>query len=165
MQCNSLQETFASRIQSTHTQCVYLTFWFKVCKFFTLRAQQCKQVFHVVIRAGNFYSQLKCHLKRGKKEWQSRLPGSGRGKAAGNCKMRRMNEKIIVKANKSGRRREEGNATRSLISSQEHKMSVLPFLLLLLRFAIVIVVAQRQRSKAKWRRMRSREAHEQNAWW
>lgn len=36
------------------------------------------------------------------KKWQSRLPGNGRGKAAGNCKMRRMNKKIIVKANKSG---------------------------------------------------------------
>lgn len=87
------------------------------------------------------------------------MPGDGRGKAAGNCKMRRMNEKIIVKANKSGQT--EGG---SLISSQEHKMSVLPFLLLLLRFTIVIVVAQRQRSKAKWRRRRKRrEAHEQNA--
>lgn len=52
----------------------------------------------MVIRAGNFYSQLKCHLNRGKKKWQSRLPDDGRG----SCKMRRMNEKIIVKANKSG---------------------------------------------------------------
>lgn len=42
---------FAGRIQSklrhthAHTRCVYLTFWFKVCKFSILRAQQCKASF------------------------------------------------------------------------------------------------------------------------
>lgn len=84
-----------------------------------------------------------------KKQWKSRLPGDGRDKTASNCKMRRMNEKIIVKANKASRaetRGGEDKTSRSLISSQEHKQTfffvvVVVFLL----FPIVIVVVAEQR--------------------